>query len=113
MIGSYDDTPSQPNPCSQFKNLFHHYVHQKGPEIVSSFWSGCGAIGQAFNAVGGFDAEYSWREPMIEDIHLGYELGKSGLRIGIEEPPGDPPQEVDAVVDGEDGNPSTGRSRGR
>jgi glycosyltransferase involved in cell wall biosynthesis len=83
VIGSYDDTPSQPNPCSQFKNLFHHYVHQKGPEIVSSFWSGCGAIRrEAFNAVGGFDAEY-WREPMIEDIHLGYELGKRGLRIGI------------------------------
>ncbi len=83
VIGSYDDTPSAPAAASQFKNLFHHYVHQQGPDVVSSFWSGCGAMRRsAFDAVGGFDAEY-WREPMIEDIHLGYELGKRGLQIHI------------------------------
>ncbi|MEO8377652.1 MAG: glycosyltransferase [Candidatus Sumerlaeota bacterium] len=83
VIGSYDDTPSAPAAASQFKNLFHHYVHQQGPDVVSSFWSGCGAIRRdAFDAVGGFDAVY-WREPMIEDIHLGYELGKRGLQIHI------------------------------
>lgn len=83
VIGSYDDTPSAPAAPSQFKNLFHHYVHQHGPQMVSSFWSGCGAVRrEAFLAVGGFDAEY-WREPMIEDIHLGYELGKRGLKIHI------------------------------
>lgn len=82
-IGSYDDTPSRRSACSQFKNLFHHFVHQNAPAFVSSFWSGCGVIQRdVFLDMGGFDAEY-WREPMIEDIHLGYELGKRGHRIAM------------------------------
>src|SRR5438128_1479518 len=28
IIGSYDDDPSERNFLSQFKNLFHHFVHQ-------------------------------------------------------------------------------------
>ncbi|MBI3736259.1 glycosyltransferase, partial [Candidatus Sumerlaeota bacterium] len=82
-IGSYDDTPSDPHLVSQFKNLFHHYVHQSGAGAVSSFWSGCGVIRKAdFEAAGGFDERY-WKRPMIEDIHLGYKLGQLGREIRI------------------------------
>ena len=28
VFGSYDDTPPEPNFLSQYKNLFHHYIHQ-------------------------------------------------------------------------------------
>lgn len=80
-IGSYDDDPSEPNACSQFKNLFHHFVHQQAGPTVSSFWSGCGLIrSETFRGVGGFDARY-WRQPSVEDIHLGYMLGRDGTRI--------------------------------
>jgi glycosyltransferase involved in cell wall biosynthesis len=80
-IGSYDDNPAEPNACSQFKNLFHHYVHQTGGPWVSSFWSGCGLVrADVFREVGGFDAQY-WKQPSVEDIHLGYVLGRRGYRI--------------------------------
>ena len=29
LFGSYDDRPSENNFLSQYKNLFHHYVHQQ------------------------------------------------------------------------------------
>jgi len=29
IIGSYDDEPHERSVISEFKNLFHHYVHQK------------------------------------------------------------------------------------
>lgn len=80
-IGSYDDDPSEPNACSQFKNLFHHFVHQSAGPTVSSFWSGCGLVRSAvFREVGGFDSSY-WSQPSVEDIHLGYLLGRRGHQI--------------------------------
>ncbi len=80
-IGSYDDAHSHQGLCSQFKNLFHHYVHHNAGPKVSSFWSGCGAVRRsAFDDAGGFDNVY-WRRPMIEDIHFGYALGKLGHEI--------------------------------
>jgi GT2 family glycosyltransferase len=82
LIGSYDDTPPVPNFHSQFKNLFHHYVHQTGREDASTFWGACGAIRyEVFQTVGGFDERY--RQPSIEDIELGYRLKRAGHRIRL------------------------------
>lgn len=77
LFGSYDDQPTDPGFVSQYKNLFHHYVHQTSMENSSSFWAGCGAIrAEVFKKVGGFPESYS--RPAIEDIELGYNLMSSG-----------------------------------
>lgn len=82
-IGSYDTNPSAPGLCSQFKNLFHHFVHQQAGHRVSSFWAGCGIVRKsAFEEAGGFDA-IAWPEPSIEDIELGYRLGARGVVIRV------------------------------
>ncbi|MDR4494041.1 MAG: glycosyltransferase family 2 protein [Nitrospirales bacterium] len=82
LIGSYDDTPSEKNFLSQYKNLIHHYVHQHAQQNASTFWGACGAIRrQAFLEVGGFDEHY--RRPSIEDIELGYRLKKAGHEIHL------------------------------
>jgi hypothetical protein len=44
VFGSYDDAPRAPNFIAQYKNLFHHYVHQHGKEEASTFWAGCGTV---------------------------------------------------------------------
>jgi glycosyltransferase involved in cell wall biosynthesis len=80
LFGSYDLTPGSPNFLSQYKNLFHHYVHQRAAVVASTFWSGCGAIRRGvFLEAGGFSAEY--RRPAIEDIELGARLVRAGRRI--------------------------------
>jgi GT2 family glycosyltransferase len=80
FFGSYDDAPSETNFLSQYKNLFHHYVHQNSNESASTFWTGCGAIRRdVFMQLGGFDERY--RLPSIEDIELGYRLKKAGYKI--------------------------------
>jgi glycosyltransferase involved in cell wall biosynthesis len=82
LIGSYDENPSQPNFVSQFKNLLHHYVHQKGSSEASTFWGACGAIKrEVFLEFGGF-AEYYTRAS-IEDIELGYRLTTKKHRIRL------------------------------
>jgi GT2 family glycosyltransferase len=82
LMGSYDDEPGKANFLSQYKNLFHHYVHQKGKEDASTFWGACGAIRRdIFLAMGGFDETY--RKPSIEDIELGYRLKRAGYRIRL------------------------------
>jgi GT2 family glycosyltransferase len=82
VFGSYDDEPFEGNFLSQYKNLFHHYVHQTAKEEASTFWSGCGAIRrEVFRAIGGFGERY--RQPAIEDIDLGYRLKKAGYRIRL------------------------------
>ena len=81
LFGSYDDAPGEANLLSQYKNLFHHYVHQMGREDAFTFWSGCGAIRRAiFLAMGGFDQKIYTR-PAIEDIELGYRLRRAGHAI--------------------------------
>lgn len=73
IIGSYDDSPNVASFISQYKNLFHHYVHQNSNERACTFWSGCGAIRRdVFIEAGGFDATF--KRPAIEDIELGYRL---------------------------------------
>lgn len=82
LFGSYDDEPFESNFLSQYKNLFHHYVHQTAKVEASTFWSGCGAIRrEIFLAMGGFEENY--RRPSIEDIELGYRLRKAGHRIRL------------------------------
>lgn len=82
LIGSYDDVPSETNFLSQYKNLFHYYVHQNSSEEASTFWGACGAIRRkVFWQSGGFDADY--QRATIEDIELGYRLRDAGSRIKL------------------------------
>ena len=84
IIGSYDDSPAKPNFLSRYKNVFHHYVHQKCDGRISTFWSGCGAIRRdLFISVGGFD-ERRYRKPAIEDIELGTWLSAAGHKIVLD-----------------------------
>jgi glycosyltransferase involved in cell wall biosynthesis len=84
VFGSYDDAPAEANFASQFKNLFHHYTHQRSPRRASTFWAGCGAIrSDAFDAVGGFDAR-RYARPSVEDIELGYRLRRAGFSIALD-----------------------------
>jgi glycosyltransferase involved in cell wall biosynthesis len=81
IIGSYDEAPAKPNFLSQYKNLFHHYVHQQSDGVIGTFWSGCGAIRrELFLTFGGFD-EHRYRRPAIEDIELGTWLTAAGHKI--------------------------------
>ncbi|NKQ37219.1 MAG: glycosyltransferase family 2 protein [Chloroflexi bacterium] len=83
LFGSYDDTPAAPNFISQYKNLFHHYIHQTSRETAVTFWAGCGAIRrECFLELGGFDAA-RYPRPAIEDIELGYRLTAVGGRIRL------------------------------
>ena len=81
LMGSYDEAPGAQNFLSQYKNLVHHYYHQRGREEASTFWAGCGAVRtREFRAIQGFDAK-RYRFPSIEDIDLGYRLRAAGGRI--------------------------------
>ena len=80
VIGSYDDDPPETNFLSRYKNLTHHFVHQKGSIEASTFWTGCGGIRRhVFMSMKGFDESYL--RPSIEDIELGYRLKRAGKRI--------------------------------
>jgi GT2 family glycosyltransferase len=82
VIGSYDDAPAEPDFLSQYRNLLHHYVHQHGREVASTFWAGCGAVRRrVFEEVGGFDERYT--DPSIEDIELGSRLLRAGYTIRL------------------------------
>ena len=82
VIGSYDDAPGETNFLSQYKNLFHHYVHQTAKPVASTFWGACGAIRrEIFLSMGGFNEEY--QRPCIEDIELGYRLNGAGFKIRL------------------------------
>ena len=86
LFGSYDDRPSAPGLVSRFRNLLHHYVHQRGEFVADArpahtFWTGCGMIRRSdFREFGGFDPRL-YARPSIEDIELGYRLTRAGRRI--------------------------------
>jgi glycosyltransferase involved in cell wall biosynthesis len=83
-FGSYDDSPTETNFLSQYRNLQHHYVHQISQTAASTFWSGCGAIRrEIFKEIEGFDAT-AYPRPSIEDIELGYRLKAAGGHIHLE-----------------------------
>ena len=82
LFGSYDTEPAAPQFVSQFKNLTHHYTHQRAREDAFSFWAGCGAVRrERFVALGGFSERYG--RPCIEDIEFGYRLRAAGGRIAV------------------------------
>jgi glycosyltransferase involved in cell wall biosynthesis len=82
LFGSYDARPRVLTVASRFKNLLHHYVHQHGKLLATSFWAGCGAIRrQTLLDLGGFDERYS--APSIEDIELGRRLVRAQKLIRL------------------------------
>ena len=81
-FGSYDDAPAETNFLSQYKNLFHHYVHQNSPAEASTFWTGCGAIFRdVFEELGGFNEAFG--RPSVEDIEFGYRLREAGYQTRL------------------------------
>lgn len=80
LIGSYDDEPGSKDFLSQYRNLMHHFVHQRAQRDACTFWSGCGAIRRSvFMEHGGFDETYE--RPAIEDIELGYRLFQANRKM--------------------------------
>ena len=83
VFGSYDGRPRVKGIVSEYRNLLHHYVHQKGNVEASTFWGACGAIRRrVFQEVGGFDEKHFPR--CVEDIELGYRLRRAGHRIRLD-----------------------------
>ena len=83
IFGSYDDNPPFTNFFSQYKNLFHHFVHQTSNTKAGTFWAGCGAIRkEAFFKVGGFSENFT--QPSIEDVVLGYRLKENNINIRLQ-----------------------------
>lgn len=84
LFGSYDDSPSDTDFLSQYRNLLHHYVHQQANEDSNSFWAGCGAIRKdVFLELNGFDYK-RFAEPSIEDIELGHRMIAAGYKIKLD-----------------------------
>jgi hypothetical protein len=83
VFGSYDSLPPRPNLVSQYRNLLHHYVHQRARKEAQTFWAGLGAIRRkAFEAIKGFDAD-RYPRPSIEDIELGDRLRRNGGQMQL------------------------------
>ena len=84
VFGSYDDKPTSPGIVSQYRNLMHHYVHQRGRGEAETFWAGLGAIRKGdFVEVGMFD-EWHYARPQIEDIELGRRLRQHKHRVMLD-----------------------------
>lgn len=82
-FGSYDDAPPAPGLVSRYKNLLHHWVHQRGAGEAETFWAGCGAVRRrVFLELGGFDAG-RYPRPSIEDVELGFRLRAAGRRVRL------------------------------
>ena len=81
LFGSYDAKPEAHGVVSRYRNLLHHFVHQRASARPSHFWSGLGAIRRcAFVAVGGFDESMLG----IQDVELGYRLRRAGYEIHLD-----------------------------
>lgn len=84
LFGSYDDAPDARGFVSQYKNLAHHFIHQRSRADAETFWAGCGAVRrEAFAAAGGFD-EMKYTRPSIEDIELGRGLRRRGFAVTLD-----------------------------
>jgi hypothetical protein len=81
VFGSYDNQPSAPGFVSQYRNLLHHFVHQRNPGEAETFWAGAGAVRRhVFEEAGMYD-EWHYSRPQIEDIELGGRIRALGYRI--------------------------------
>ncbi|HKK94309.1 MAG TPA: glycosyltransferase [Longimicrobiales bacterium] len=81
VFGAYDDRPSDTGFLSQYRNLYHRWVHLRGAGAAETFWAGCGAVrADLFRELGGFDDE-RFPRPQIEDIELGYRIRDAGWKI--------------------------------
>jgi len=84
VFGSYDDSPAAVDVLSQFRNLFHHFIHQNSDPNAKTFWAGCGAISrEQFLKSQGFN-EQLYPQPSIEDIELGIRISKKGYKIMLD-----------------------------
>jgi glycosyltransferase involved in cell wall biosynthesis len=84
VFGSYDDDPAAGSLVSDFRNLLHHYVHQKAAGQATTFWAGLGSIRRSdFLALEGFD-EKRFPRASVEDIDLGMRLASEGKRIVLD-----------------------------
>jgi hypothetical protein len=78
LFGSYDDAPPDHSTMSSYRNLLHHYVHQRSAGKAMTFWTGIGAVRRwDFVAAGGFDS--AWEN--IEDVEFGLRLTARGAHI--------------------------------
>lgn len=81
VIGSYDDDPGARSAISRFKNLAHHYFHQRSRPDATTFWGACGVVRRdLFFAAGCFDEQRDG----IEDVELGYRMTARGIRIVLD-----------------------------
>ena len=81
VFGAYDDSPRAPEFLSQYRNLYHRYVHLMGAGEAETFWAGCGAVRrELFLSLGGFDT-VAYPRPQIEDIELGYRIRDRGWTV--------------------------------
>ena len=82
LIGSYDAIPKEQNYVSKFRNLLHHFHHQKNNGQTGVFWGAFSIIEKsAFLEVGGFDE--SFKTPSIEDVELGLRLSNNGFVVRV------------------------------
>jgi len=82
VFGSYDASPGDARFISRFRNLMHHFVHQRGRREAGTFWCGCGAVRRRiFLETGGFSKVLA--RPSIEDIEFGARLDRAGHRIHL------------------------------
>jgi cellulose synthase/poly-beta-1,6-N-acetylglucosamine synthase-like glycosyltransferase len=82
LIGSYDQLPEANSTVSRFRNLLHHYHHQRNHGRPGVFWGAFGIVRRsAYFGVGGFDT--SFRSASVEDIELGYRLAEHGYVVRI------------------------------
>jgi len=83
LFGSYDSSPSSHRVVSRWRNLLHHWVHQRSDPEATTFWAGCGAFRRStFVSLGGFDEGFE--APSVEDIELGYRATLAGCRIRLD-----------------------------
>ncbi len=80
-FGAYDEQPGARGFVSEYRNLYHRYVHLRGAGSAETFWTGCGAVRrEVFVEAGGFDVK-RFPRPQIEDIELGYRIRDAGWTI--------------------------------
>lgn len=83
-FGAYDEHPGSEDFLSQYRNLYHRYVHLQGAGDTETFWAGCGAVRRVlFLELEGFDT-VAYPRPQIEDIELGYRIRAAGHRIVLD-----------------------------